>query len=248
MPPKGATSSRKLFEVDDPVRFRYHSQVAETAVLSQVGCIPGLPDHLHPPQLFPRRLWKMATALAPNKPDDRRPLIDRSQWPTCRLDASASRAIDWLSAELIPSHVHLDIQRTDSVIPLVKAFNESPPNTPVQKVGSDLVSCFSNIPHALVWRAWSFYRACAAGRVQGITAHVRLSGRALPHHFKPGWKPGMVSFRIRHHLSTRWFSFGGLIGIELNGLPMGSSLANSLARMWITSASGRPRLAPPRRP
>ncbi|CAJ1415051.1 unnamed protein product, partial [Effrenium voratum] len=136
-------------------RFRYHSQVAETAVLSQVGCIPGRPDHLQPPQLFPRRLWKMATASALNKkvskPDDRRPLIDRSQWPTCRLDASASRAIDWLSAELIPSHVHLDIQRTDSVIPLVKAFNESPPHTPVQKVGSDLTSCHASRTFPTLW-------------------------------------------------------------------------------------------------
>ena len=38
---------------------------------------------------------------------------------------------------------------------------------------------------------------------------------------------------IKHHLRSGWFSLGGRIGREIEGLPMGSALAGALTRMTL---------------
>eukprot|EP00959_Pyramimonas_sp_CCMP1952_P169347 3537612-Pyramimonas_sp.AAC.1 len=69
----------------------------------------------------------MAEASAPNKkvekPDDRRPIVNRSRWPTACLDTPAARALDWLSSAFLPAHANIDINRTDAAIELIEEFS-----------------------------------------------------------------------------------------------------------------------------
>ncbi|CAE6966199.1 Pol [Symbiodinium sp. CCMP2592] len=238
--------TRRLFELNgSSSRFKYFPSLTSEAVLQTVSVIPGLDESLQPAKLFPPRCWRMASVSAPNKkrtkPDDRRPVVDRSCWPTSRLDAAAARALDWASANHLPTHTHLDLQRADAAVPLVEAFNSSGPASQVYKLGAHLVSCFSNLPHVLIRAAWCFYRASLAGKIGGFTArYKRHGGPTVPHVHAPGWRPGMVSLTladmdtiIHHHLRNGWFGFGDLVGLEVEGLPMGSSLANALARMTL---------------
>ena len=142
----------------------------------------------------------MVTASAPNKkrsqPDDRRPIVDRSRWPTACLDTPAARALDWITSNFLPSFAHIDLNRTDSVNPLLDEFCESGPASPVRGPGSDVKSHFTNIARALVQESWTFYRAACAGSVEAI--RVGRSGkREVP---LQGRLPSRVHGR---HITTR---------------------------------------------
>ena len=226
-------------------KFEYFPGLPAEAVLQQVCQVPGLRDHLQPARLSSRRHWRMATASAPNKkrekPDGRRPLVDRSHWPTQGLESPAARAIDWISQACIPEHLHIDAQRTDSVLTLLSRFNELPPHGPVRKSGSDLVDCFTNIPHQLVRDAWVFYREVLNERGVGfITAPRRRgTGSCVPYE-PPRASPQRVTFSIsdltaaiEHSLANLWLAVGCLVGRATDGLAMGSSLAGALTRMTL---------------
>jgi len=226
--------------------FRYYPELDSDVILHNVSHVPDLREALQPACLSRRSTWRMAAASAPNKkrskPDDRRPIVNRSHWPTNGIDTPVARALDWMSTTFLPRHLHIDVSRTDDFRPSVEEFN-SMGSTPHAsgKVGGDIVSCFTNIPHHLVHTAWHFYRSCMADNVDSISAPKRhRRGRARPgavtaclaHLFVNLMADDMEAV-IVHHLRTGWFTLGGLLGREIEGLPMGSALAGALTRMVL---------------
>ncbi|CAK0879436.1 unnamed protein product, partial [Prorocentrum cordatum] len=225
--------------------FVYHPGLTAEAVLQQVASVPGLGADLQPARLSNPRHWRMASASAPNKkrekPDSRRPLVDRSRWPTQGLESPAARAIDWISGAGIPEHLHIDAQRTDSLLPLLERFSELAPRGPVQKYGTDLTDCFTNIPHCLERRAWAFYQEVLAARDISAIAAPRRRGsartlpleppRASPLHVV--FRPADLTAAIEHSLANLWLAVGTLVGRATDGLAMGSSLAGALTRMVL---------------
>ncbi|CAK0794476.1 unnamed protein product [Prorocentrum cordatum] len=225
--------------------FVYHPGLTAEAVLQQVVSVPGLGADLQPARLSNPRHWRMASASAPNKkrekPDSRRPLVDRSHWPTQGLESPAARAIDWISGTGIPEHLHIDAQRTDLLLPLLERFSELAPHGPVQKYGSDLTACFTNIPHCLVRRAWAFYQEVLTARDISAIAAPRRRGFARTLPFEPPrasplhvvFRPADLTAAIGHSLANLWLAVGTLVGRAFDGLAMGSSLAGALTRMVL---------------
>ena len=174
------------------------------------------------------------------KPDSRRPLVNRSRWPTTRIDGLTSRCLDWVSSAFIPAHLHIDICRTDLSLKSVAHFSSHPCRGVVHAVGGDVESCFTNITHQLVTQSWSFYHACLRNRVPGISAPRARSGKAAPFIYPRGSRGNLISFKlgdieavIHHHLRTSWFVVGILVGKQIEGIPMGSALGTALARMVL---------------
>ena len=111
------------------------------ALCFEVASISNLREDLQPACWGGRRSWRMASASAPNKkqekPDARRPIVDRSCWPTARLDSAVGRVLDWVSGHFLPAHMHIDIQRVDAVLPLLQQFNEDPLSGVPEQNGAD---------------------------------------------------------------------------------------------------------------
>ena len=172
-------------------------------VLQQISSIPGLRDELQPQRIGRSSRWAMASASAPNKkvekPDDRRPIVDRSRWPTSVIDTPVARSLDWFSATIIPEHLHTDIQRTDRFPSLLTDFNDMEPNPCVSgKVGGDLKSCFTNIPQELSFGQLGHFTKLAF-KVTCLHSRLRSAGVGVPF--------GLVQFRTTCSTSTfssRW--------------------------------------------
>jgi hypothetical protein len=188
----------------------------------------------------------MATASAPNKkrskPDDRRPIVDRSQWPTNCLDVPAARALDWISGQFLPAHLHADLQRTDAFLPLVSCFNRGVAGSCSSGiVAGDIASCFTNIKHVHVRSAWHFYKTFLLDRAPRISAPKRhRKGTVRLGDVTQSLAGFFITFDlddleaiIEHHLQTGWFRLGTTLGREVEGLPMGSAIAGALTRMVL---------------
>ena len=155
----------KLFDVDKPsTSFAYVDDMNERDTLQRMSCVESLPDHIQPRVPSRKQSWRIPYASAPNKsrdkPDSRRPLIDRSQCPTACLDCPGPRAVDWISTVFLPWHLHIDLHRTDQFVPLLREFVERAPLGLIHSVGTDVDACFTNMPHELVWAAWHSAREC----------------------------------------------------------------------------------------
>lgn len=186
----------------------------------------------------------MALVAAPNnsveKPDKRRPLLDRSRWPTTKLDSLASRCLHWVSLAFIPACLHIDISRTDAALPSICHFNSVPSTSRVHCVSGDIESCFTNIDHVLVSQSWDYYHACLSRRVPGIPAPRSRCGRVVPF-LRPRSLRGRVvgctladlGAVLAHHLLTAWLLVGDLVGKQTEGVPMGNALGTALAGMVL---------------
>ena len=213
-------------------------------VLYMSSNIPHLPTHLQPHKLSRPGSWEVAIASAPNKkrskPNSRRPIIDRSRWPTTPLDCAAARCLDYVSLELIPQHLHLDLHRTDQLVKLLEQFNKQVAVGRAHGIGGDLVSCFTNIPHTLVLQAWCYYNAILIKMLIGFSAPRRRGhGKVRPFMSSDSSRqlinltPDNIDKLLRHHLLTAWFKCGSLMIKQIEGLPMGSGLASALTRMVL---------------
>ncbi|CAK0900405.1 unnamed protein product, partial [Prorocentrum cordatum] len=137
--------------------------------------------------------------------------------------------------------IYIDAQRTDSLLPLLERFSELAPHGPVQKYGSDLTDCFTNIPHCLVRRAWAFYQEVLAARDTSAIAAPRRRGFARTLPFEPPrasplhvvFRPADLTAAIEHSLANLWLAVGTLVGRATDGLAMGSSLAGAFTRMVL---------------
>eukprot|EP00959_Pyramimonas_sp_CCMP1952_P393057 8235811-Pyramimonas_sp.AAC.1 len=97
------------------------------------------------------------------------------------------------------------------------------------------------MPHELIVRAWSFYRSTLQGSIQAIRV-ARRGRRAVS---SAGAPPSRVHGQcmtitiddidvlIRHHLFTGFFMLGELVGMEVEGLAMGSPMGSALTRMAL---------------
>ena len=237
----------RLFGADgSDARFSYTEGLDSGVVMDLVSRIQGLRAELQPGRLSRKSDWKMASASAPNKkrskPDDRRPIVDRSRWPTNSIDVPAARALDWVSGHFLPGHLHVDLQRTDAFTPLVAALNEyiAQPCT-AGMVAGDISSCFTNIKHEYVRAAWAFYKSVLQDRAPCISAPKRhRRGSVRLGEVSKFIAASFVTFHlddleavILHHLRSGWFLLGSLLGREIEGLPMGSALAGALTRMVL---------------
>ena len=115
---------RKLFGVDgSDEHFAYSEDMTSQTVLALASHIPNLRPHLQPTHWGGRASWCMPSASAPNKkvekPDSRRPIINRHSWPSTRLESAVARCLDWVSGQYMPCQLHIDIQRVDAVIPRI---------------------------------------------------------------------------------------------------------------------------------
>jgi hypothetical protein len=237
----------KLFEFNDASgrTFACHPDIPTDTVLPLIAHIPGLSSSLCPHRLSKRSQWTLPRANAPNKsrekPDSRRPLIDRSHCPTACLDTPASRAVDFLASVFLPEHMHIDLQRTDDFVILVRDFNRLPPHGRVHSSGGDLESCFTNIPHQLVWSAWNFTREIIAGSFTSVIAPKRgRKGLCRTSHEDSGPKDFFLVFSltdleilIDHELESGWFLLGLLVCRQVAGLPMGSPWGGALTRLVL---------------
>lgn len=236
----------ELFEVHSRGKtFEYHADLPSELVLPLLAHIPGLSSSLSPYVVSKSALWKMPCASAPNKstdkPDSRRPLIDRSRCPTAALDTPASRAVDWLSSVFLPRHLHIDLSRTDDFLPLVRDFDRRPPHGRIHSSGADLVSCFTNMPHSLVRSAWLFVRQCIGPRFSSLAAPRRgRVGTCRISNEASGIRGAFlvltladIEILLEHELACGWFMLGGLVGRQVEGLPMGSSWGGALKRLAL---------------
>ena len=237
----------RLFGADgSDQRFEYYPGLGTEAVLASASDIANLRDELQPRRLGRPSTWRMASASAPNKkrskPDDRRPIVDRSRWPTNSIDVPVARALDWISNDLLPAHLHTDIQRVDAFIHNVAVFNRAGPALGTGgKVGGDVASCFSSIKHTMVLAACFFFRKCLVSVGPCVSTPKRhRKGRVRPGPV-PRYQQSLyvmlyasdIDSVIKHHLRSGWLSLGGRIGRGIDGLPMGSTLAGALTRMTL---------------
>ena len=144
----------KLFEVNQPGHIpAYYDNITESDTLQKMSHVESLPDHAQPSVLS---RWRLPHTSAPtksiDKPESRRPLIDRSQCPTC-LNCRGSRAVDWISSLFLRKHLRINLDRTDQFVLLLREFGENVPGCQIHIGGADVDTCFMNMPHNRVWAA-----------------------------------------------------------------------------------------------
>ena len=73
---------------------------------------------------------------------------------------------------LVPWHLHIDVHRTDQFVQLLRDFVSLPPDGQIHSSGTNVDTCFTDMPHELVWAALRFARQCIArmGKFPAITA------------------------------------------------------------------------------